>query len=132
MKFRLLKEAALRELMEEDLNRYEMGWSQADKGWMVVYAHDMREAEGKFENGEYEIEIPGEDYDEEHVIDKNGKRVEENDTVRAIDPETGEEDIFEVTTIDGDMVELCNDRTVFETKPSEIELVVTPRTESAL
>ena len=29
---------------EGELNRYEMGWSQADHAWMVVYAHDMREA----------------------------------------------------------------------------------------
>lgn len=46
---------------EGELNRYEMGWSQADHAWMVVYAHDMREAEGKFENGEFELEEPDED-----------------------------------------------------------------------
>lgn len=38
------------------LNRYEMGWSEADNGWMVVYAHDLNEANEKFENGEYDIE----------------------------------------------------------------------------
>ena len=27
-----------------------------DCGWMVVYAHDLEEAEEKFENGEYVIE----------------------------------------------------------------------------
>ena len=46
---------------EGELNRYEMGWSQADHAWMVVYAHDMREAEGKFEDGEFELEEPDED-----------------------------------------------------------------------
>ena len=46
---------------EGELNRYEMGWSQAEHAWMVVYAHDMREAEGKFEDGEFELEEPDED-----------------------------------------------------------------------
>ena len=35
------------------LNRYEMCYSQADCAWMVVYAHDLNEAEEKFENGDY-------------------------------------------------------------------------------
>ena len=33
-----------------------MGWSQAEGGWMVVYANDLNEAQEKFENGEFEIE----------------------------------------------------------------------------
>lgn len=41
------------------MNRYEMCWSQADYAWMVVYAHDLREAEEKFEDGDYVLE--GED-----------------------------------------------------------------------
>ena len=43
------------------LNRYEMAWSQADHAWMVVYAHDLREAEGKFEAGDYVLEEPEDD-----------------------------------------------------------------------
>ncbi len=39
------------------LNRYVMSWSQADCGWMVVYAHDLTEAEAKFEDGDYNIEL---------------------------------------------------------------------------
>ena len=38
------------------LNRYEMCYSQADCAWMVVYAHDLNEAEEKFENGDYVLE----------------------------------------------------------------------------
>lgn len=38
------------------LHRYNMGWSQADNGWIIVYAHDLREAETLFEDGDYEIE----------------------------------------------------------------------------
>ncbi len=38
------------------MHRYLMGWSQAECGWMVVYAHDIEEAEEKFECGEYTIE----------------------------------------------------------------------------
>lgn len=38
------------------MKRYVMGWSQADCGWMVVYAHDLNEAEEKFEDGDYTIE----------------------------------------------------------------------------
>lgn len=65
MKYRLLKEAALQELSEETIceserfsgvHRYVISWSEAEQAWMVVYAHDMREAEEKFENGEYELE----------------------------------------------------------------------------
>lgn len=37
-------------------NRYEMGWSQADNAWMVVYALCLEDAEAKFEAGEYELE----------------------------------------------------------------------------
>lgn len=37
--------------------RYEMGWSQADCGMMVVYADCIESAEEKFENGEYSIEV---------------------------------------------------------------------------
>jgi len=43
-------------MKKQKLNRYQMSWSQADCGWMVVYAHDLREAEEKFEDGEYVIE----------------------------------------------------------------------------
>lgn len=53
-----------------ELNRYEMAWSQADHAWMVVYAHDMREAEGKFEDGEFELEEPDEDEDEDEEEDE--------------------------------------------------------------
>ena len=38
------------------LNRYEMSYSQAECGWMVVYANSYEEALELFENGEYEIE----------------------------------------------------------------------------
>lgn len=41
------------------MERYVMGWSQADNGWMVVYADDYEEAEAKFENGEFTIEDEG-------------------------------------------------------------------------
>lgn len=44
------------ETKEEKLNRYQMGWSQADNGWIVVYAHDLEEAEMLFEEGDYVIE----------------------------------------------------------------------------
>lgn len=37
--------------------RYQMGYSQAEAGYMVVYASSIDEAESKFENGEYQIEI---------------------------------------------------------------------------
>ena len=42
--------------MSKKLNRYEMAWSQADGGWMVVYAHTYEDAEEKFEDGNYTIE----------------------------------------------------------------------------
>ena len=42
--------------MKNRLNRYQMCWSQADGGWMVVYARDHDAAQEKFENGEYVIE----------------------------------------------------------------------------
>ena len=35
------------------IHRFEMSWSQAEHVWLVVYAHDLNEAEEKFENGEY-------------------------------------------------------------------------------
>lgn len=38
------------------LNRYEMGWSQADNAYMVVYATDENEANEKFEDGIYTLE----------------------------------------------------------------------------
>ena len=38
------------------MEKYQMGWSQADGGWMVVKANSLEEAEEKFENGEFEIE----------------------------------------------------------------------------
>lgn len=41
---------------KEELNRYQMGWSQADGGWMVCYAHTLEEAEEMFEDGDYVIE----------------------------------------------------------------------------
>lgn len=43
-------------MSKKKLGRFVMSWSQADCAWMVVYAHDLREAEEKFEDGEYEIE----------------------------------------------------------------------------
>lgn len=41
---------------KEELNRYEMSYSQADCGWMVVYASSYEEAKEMFENGDYVIE----------------------------------------------------------------------------
>lgn len=38
------------------MQEYQMGWSQADGGWMVVKANSLEEAEEKFENGEFEIQ----------------------------------------------------------------------------
>lgn len=38
------------------MNKYQMGFSQADNAWMVVYADSLEEAEEMFENGEYELE----------------------------------------------------------------------------
>ena len=43
------------------LNRYEMGYSQAECGVMVVFAPTYEEAVAKFEAGDYEVEV----YDEE-------------------------------------------------------------------
>ena len=37
-------------------SRYVMGYSQAESGWMVVYAHCLEEAEKLFENGDYTLE----------------------------------------------------------------------------
>jgi len=37
-------------------NRYLMGYSQAESGWMVVYAHTKDEAVAKFESGDFQIE----------------------------------------------------------------------------
>ena len=37
--------------MKKKLQEYEMGWSQAEGGWMIVKAHTLEEAEEKFENG---------------------------------------------------------------------------------
>lgn len=52
-------------MKKNKLNRYQMSWSQADGAWMVVYAHDLNEAQEKFEDGEYVLE------------DENGEPVEE-------------------------------------------------------
>lgn len=49
----------------KQLNRYEMSWSQADCAWMVVYAHDLEEAEAKFEDGDYVLENEDETQDVE-------------------------------------------------------------------
>ena len=38
------------------MNRYVMGWSQADCLWMVVYAATLEDAEDMFEDGIYELE----------------------------------------------------------------------------
>lgn len=38
------------------MKKYQMEYSQAESGWMVVYADSLEEAEEKFENGEYVIE----------------------------------------------------------------------------
>lgn len=38
------------------MNKYQLCWSQAEGGWVTVYASDLREAEEKFKNGEYTIE----------------------------------------------------------------------------
>lgn len=50
--------ALVKEGAKRGLKRYEMGWSDADKAWMVVYAHDLDEAQSKFENMDYELEEP--------------------------------------------------------------------------
>ena len=38
------------------MNRYVMGWSQADGQWMVTYAACLEDAEEMFEDGIYELE----------------------------------------------------------------------------
>lgn len=43
------------------LNRYEMGYSHAERGTMVVFAPTYEEAVARFENGDYEVQP----YDEE-------------------------------------------------------------------
>jgi hypothetical protein len=43
------------------LNRYEFGYSQVERGLMVVFAPTYEEAVARFENEEYEIQP----YDEE-------------------------------------------------------------------
>lgn len=47
------------EMKKNLMHRYVMSWSQADGGWMVVYARDLEEAEAKFEDGIYTIEQEG-------------------------------------------------------------------------
>lgn len=42
-------------LSVEEVKEYEMGWSQADGGWMIVRACSLEEAEALFEEGDYEI-----------------------------------------------------------------------------
>ena len=42
--------------MKRLLMRYEMAYSQAEHGWLVVYARTLEEAQEKFENGEYVLE----------------------------------------------------------------------------
>lgn len=41
---------------KEKLHRYVMSYSQAESGWIVVYAKCLEDAEEKFENGEYVLE----------------------------------------------------------------------------
>ena len=36
--------------------RYNMGWSQVDKAWLICYASSLSEAELMFERGDYELE----------------------------------------------------------------------------
>lgn len=43
------------------LNRYEMGYSHAERGTMVVYAQTYEEAVENFEKGDYKVQM----YDEE-------------------------------------------------------------------
>lgn len=42
-------------LGSEEVKEYNMGWSQADGGWMIVKACSLEEAEKYFEEGDYEI-----------------------------------------------------------------------------
>lgn len=43
-------------LSVEEVQEYNMGWSQADGGWMIVRACTLEEAEELFEDGDYEIQ----------------------------------------------------------------------------
>lgn len=36
-------------------HEYNMGWSQADGGWMIVKAESLEDAKAMFEDGKYEI-----------------------------------------------------------------------------
>ncbi len=54
-------------------NRYVMGWSQAEGGWMIVYAETLEDADEKFENGEYTIEDEG---DKNLILDIFDKKIE--------------------------------------------------------
>lgn len=36
--------------------RYNMGWSQVDKAWFIVYAPSLEDADMAFERGDYQIE----------------------------------------------------------------------------
>ena len=36
--------------------RYNMGWSQVDKAWFIVYAPSLQDAELAFERGDYQLE----------------------------------------------------------------------------
>ena len=40
------------------MQKFYMGWSQIDHGYMVVEAEDAFEANEKFERGEFEVEAP--------------------------------------------------------------------------
>ena len=40
------------------MQKFYMGWSQIDHGYMVVEADDAFEANEKFERGEFEVEAP--------------------------------------------------------------------------
>ena len=42
-------------LSVDEVQEYNMGWSQADGGWMIVRACTLEEAEELFEDGDYEI-----------------------------------------------------------------------------
>ena len=67
-----------------ELNRYEMGWSQAEHAWMVVYAHDMREAEGKCEDGEFELEEPDEDEEDDEDDEEDEDDEAFNESVKHV------------------------------------------------
>ena len=36
--------------------RFNMGWSQVDKAWLICYAPSLHDAELMFERGTYELE----------------------------------------------------------------------------